>query len=195
LVAPPLNVAGPAIEALKYTGSEASLREMYINLLSTSMDSETTKQAHPSFVEIIRQLTPDEARLLSHVSSSASGCLYTMTLRTRVPNDFDMWRTHMHRFSEYEFIAETTNADLMSEYLDNLCRLGMFAHPTEMYFNQIFGEHRDMYTKFLARPSISDAMTNIQQSTGQEIVVFCEIFHMTTFGEQFARACIIQPTP
>lgn len=64
IATPKPNVAGPALESLKYTGHEETLREMYANLLAASMDTRTATGAHPAFVEIIRQLTPDEARLL-----------------------------------------------------------------------------------------------------------------------------------
>lgn len=61
-------MAGPALEALKYTGHEEELREMYANLLVTSLNVETAKKAHPSFVEVIKQLEPKEARLIKHLS-------------------------------------------------------------------------------------------------------------------------------
>ncbi len=65
IVPPKPNVAGPAIEALRYSGHEESLRDMYANLLAAAMDKKTADGAHPAFVEIIKQLTPDEAKLVS----------------------------------------------------------------------------------------------------------------------------------
>ena len=41
IVAPKPNVAGPALESLKYTGHQEDLRELYANLLAASMDSRT----------------------------------------------------------------------------------------------------------------------------------------------------------
>src|SRR5438874_638088 len=41
IVTPPLHVAGPVLESLRYTGNEPALREMYANLLAASMDSQT----------------------------------------------------------------------------------------------------------------------------------------------------------
>ena len=57
LVTPKPNVAGPALEALRYTGHESSLSDLYANLLAAAMDSSTAQGAHPAFVEIIKQLT------------------------------------------------------------------------------------------------------------------------------------------
>lgn len=50
LKAPEPNVAGPALEALRYTGYQESLRDLYTNLLATSIDSATAHEAHPAFV-------------------------------------------------------------------------------------------------------------------------------------------------
>lgn len=69
LRSPEPHVAGPALEALRYTGYQESLRDMYANLLATSIDTKTAQHAHPAFVEIIRQMSPDEAlmvRVLAH---------------------------------------------------------------------------------------------------------------------------------
>ena len=46
------------------------LRNMYANLLAASMLKDEKENAHPSFVEIIKQLSPDEAKLLKKISES-----------------------------------------------------------------------------------------------------------------------------
>jgi hypothetical protein len=59
---PPANIEAPT--ALQYVllgdGPDmAQLREFFENLLATSMDRDTTASAHPAFVSMIAQLTPD----------------------------------------------------------------------------------------------------------------------------------------
>ena len=69
IITPNPVVAGPALEALKYTGHEDVLREMYANLLANALDINTANLAHPSFVELIKQLSPLEAKLLLFIST------------------------------------------------------------------------------------------------------------------------------
>src|SRR5579864_922076 len=64
IIPPSPIIAGPATEALRFAGHDPILREMYANLLDTEMDANRVREAHPAFVEIIRQLTPDEARIV-----------------------------------------------------------------------------------------------------------------------------------
>jgi hypothetical protein len=80
IVTPPLPVAGPALEAMRFTGSESALRELYANLLATAMDKDRIEQAHPAFVEIIKQLSPDEAKLLKVFPVQAQHQIPVVTL-------------------------------------------------------------------------------------------------------------------
>ncbi len=67
VVEPKASVAGPALQGLAFSHEEPDLKEMYLNLLKSAMDGRMAEQAHPAFVETIRQLTADEARLLKLV--------------------------------------------------------------------------------------------------------------------------------
>ena len=66
-------VAGPSLESLRYTGHKESLSEMYANLIATSMDSQSSEDAHPGFVEIIRNLNSEEAKILSFLMHEKIG--------------------------------------------------------------------------------------------------------------------------
>jgi Abortive infection alpha len=64
LATPPPSVAIPAMLGLSYSIDEPDLKEMYLNLLATATDERTQEHAHPSFADIIKQLSPREASLL-----------------------------------------------------------------------------------------------------------------------------------
>ena len=58
LCEPKLSVVGPALDASKYYFEEPEIREMFAKLISASMDSEKSPSVHPSFAEIIKQMSP-----------------------------------------------------------------------------------------------------------------------------------------
>ena len=64
------EIAVPLIQALSYTAQNETLREMYINLLSNSMDMSMDKIVHPSFVEIIKQLNSLDAKVFEKISET-----------------------------------------------------------------------------------------------------------------------------
>lgn len=67
LVNPKPSVAGPALQGLSFSIEEPDLKELYLNLLRTSVDGRVCDEAHPSFVEVIKQLTGGEVVYLNQV--------------------------------------------------------------------------------------------------------------------------------
>ena len=68
LVEPDAYVAIPAIQQLCYCQNSDELREMYANLLTSSMNADKKWQVHPAFVDIVKQLNPDEAKYLKSLT-------------------------------------------------------------------------------------------------------------------------------
>jgi len=117
---PPLSVAGPLIVQMLFASEEPDLREKYAKLLATSMDSATADDAHPSFVTLIQQLTPDEARILHHLAS----------LKQEWPGwtgdpMSNQLQSAMRQVCIDAGVADSTKADL---YVDNLLRLRVLRH-------------------------------------------------------------------
>lgn len=63
-VPPPPQILGPVLEGLRYEIHDGPIVDMFDALLSASMDKNRVKEAHPSYPNLIRQLSSDEARLL-----------------------------------------------------------------------------------------------------------------------------------
>lgn len=66
LCEPPLSIVGPALDASKYYFEEPEIREMFARLIASSMNSQKSDSVHPSFSEIIRQMSPLDAQNLTY---------------------------------------------------------------------------------------------------------------------------------
>jgi hypothetical protein len=67
---PPLAIAGPTIEAAKYATEQPEICALLANVLVSSMDAATSGSVHPAFIDIIKQLTTDEAKILKQMGRS-----------------------------------------------------------------------------------------------------------------------------
>lgn len=65
VIEPKPSMAGPILQGLAFSHDETTLKEMYLELLASTMNAQISVDAHPSFVEIIKQLQVEEAKLLS----------------------------------------------------------------------------------------------------------------------------------
>lgn len=68
LTEPDIQIIAKALEEAKYSVEKEDLREMFSNLISKSLNSDTKQNAHPLFINIISQLTSSEAKLLKEIS-------------------------------------------------------------------------------------------------------------------------------
>lgn len=131
ITTPPPQVAGPTIEALRYSGHDPNLRELYANLLATAMDKETIHKAHPGFVEIIKNLTSDEATLIQ--AFIANDQYPIIDIRADFPDSNMGYISLYSNYSHLSKIVVIKRPDLIPTYLDNLCRLGILEIPSGVY--------------------------------------------------------------
>lgn len=85
IVPPDSYVAIPALEAISNSMDSEELRNMYANLLANAMNIDTKDSVHPSFVEIIKQLSPLDAQVIKYVRDNAFK-LATITFRFQRDN-------------------------------------------------------------------------------------------------------------
>lgn len=63
-IMPAPQVIGPVLEAIRYEPEGTPLEEMFAELLGSAMDKDRFPSVHPAFIQLITQLSSDEAVLL-----------------------------------------------------------------------------------------------------------------------------------
>lgn len=187
IATPKPNVAGPALESLKYTGHEEMLRDMYANLLAASMDTRTASGAHPAFVEIIRQLTPDEARLLRLLTQARAFPLVTVRREFKVetPSESGGLDVLVH-FSLLGWEAGCDLPEITPAYINNLCRLGLTEIPPLVTYTK-----PGIYDPLEKHPQVESIKTSIETDEKWRAVVQRQTLSVTQLGKQFCGVCVI----
>lgn len=187
IVSPLPNVAGPALEALKYTGCNEKLSDMYACLLASAMDKNKASSAHPAFVEIIKQLTPDEARIIEFLKKDGAGRLLLLDLR-EVRNNGMQWRLVLGNYSVLNISDVLELPNLSGAYIDNICRLGLGSIPDDTYSASDNAEsHYDMLKKSAV---INSVMSKHKLSDGAKFDFNNKYCELTSLGWQFIAACV-----
>jgi hypothetical protein len=63
--APSAPLLGATVLGVQTAAAEPNLSEFFAELLSAAMDAQRAGSVHPSFADLIRQLAPDDARILA----------------------------------------------------------------------------------------------------------------------------------
>ena len=180
---PPANVAGPALEALRYTGHQEALREMYANLLANSMDLATVSNAHPAFVDIIKNLAPDEARILKTLAMRSDFPLVDINVSEK---DNPGYNVVLRNVTLVGMESGCQHQNLSTKYLDNLCRLGILEVPSMISYVD-----ESCYKALEDLPHVQRIKESLTSDGKHSVQVRHKIARLTDFGRLFVAACVI----
>jgi len=183
ITTPPPNIAGPAVEALKFTGHDETLQDMFANLIANSLDSKTVLEAHPSFVDIIKNISPDEGMILKLFASAQQFPMIDVKLQNKKDRGFNI----LHRnVSQIGVLSGCQHPQLVANYLDNLCRLGILDAPSGRRIND-----PKAYEKLTSDPSIEQLKKQFENNETLSVGFDQKYIEVTGIGRQFINACVI----
>lgn len=129
LVEPEPYVAIPAIQQISYCQNSEELRDLYANLLTSSMNADKKWQVHPSFVDIIKQLTPDEAKIIRSIPNFKNNFMPAIDVKLTDKNASGTG--HQIFITNFTTIGFNVieNKENICSYIDNLVRLKILEIP------------------------------------------------------------------
>lgn len=181
---PDPEVAVPLIQALTYTAQNDTLREMYLNLLTNSMDTAMDKSVHPSFVDLIKQMNALDAKVFEklagetgyqkainpNVAIKSQGKIFV----NAVPEWFMGWKIDGHDIFE-------TSASML-----RLSKFGLI----ELMFDRTAGN--ESYDELQIHPElvpILDRYRRANPTLELELTATRSILYVNEYGRQFKAAC------
>lgn len=190
-IPPKKSIVGPALEATKYYFEEDEIREMFENLITNSMDNRQSAKVHPSFTEIIKQMSPLDAQNLKLFEADAQ--LPIAQFIARGDGNYIPMTTNV-------FVSNPScqDIDLQSVSISALCRIGLLEVKFDRHLN-----NETVYEPFLSLPLykemenqlktvniINKAINNIRYT----LVCHKGIVQLTPIGQSFISVCL-NPLP
>ena len=192
IVSPEPYVAVPALQAISYSINREELCHLYANLLAKSMVLDTKENVHPAFVEIIKQLSPNDARVFE-----------TCALRNAIPSAYlsiIMLQKGLHlvgstplQHTYFELVTDIKLPSISEEQirvsLDNLIRVGLIKlNDFELKdgSSYSFAKSSELY----AEVSKEFEKLNAHERTADRIHIDKKCLSVTPLGNQFHSVCI-----
>lgn len=181
IVAPEAYVGVPALQAISYSMDSDELRNLYANLLAKSMIKDTKWQVHPSYVEIIKQITPDEAKLLKILSLSDRTSYPLIDIK--IVKADKSYSILAHNFTNLA-VGVCENIDNTYMYLDNLERLKIIDFPSNVKI-----ANADIYKPLEEYSEIKETLEQ-QLPEGSKWEIDYKQFDVTNYGKKFIEICV-----
>ncbi|MCD8052031.1 MAG: DUF4393 domain-containing protein [Clostridiales bacterium] len=176
IATPDPTIAVPLIEAMRYTSHKPELREMFVNLLGASMNSEVYDE-HPAFVEIIKQLCTDECKMLAILHDDPKMPMLKLRLKVDSGGATDI----SPYFSDICYKANCEHPQKFPEYLDNLHRLGL----VEIHYDSYLVED-SYYEELRKHPDFSQYMPQKCEFLFEKKSMYL----LSEMGKKFCKLCM-----
>jgi hypothetical protein len=160
-VSPAPQILGPIVEGIRYEPEGTPVDEMFSKLLSSSMNSGRLSEAHPAYPTIIRQLSSDEARILSSLKGHQFDHVYTRAFDAAA-NLFQGAPTIEVDALPRDQLVFPENVQFYFQHLDKLGLAGIFQVGNQ---EPLFGGGKQTGVRVRSK------------------------YRLTEFGEAFVRAC------
>jgi hypothetical protein len=181
LIEPKVNIIGPAVESAKYYFEEEYYKDMFSKLIIASCDKDKINAIHPSYIEIIKQLSPLDAKIISMFK-----CSLTFAAAKLIANNDDNTITPSNSilcdFKENNDLFDTEEKFAMNRSIDNLERLGLVVVNTSIL------ELKYDYDKFINYPQYLYFRQVIEKNSTIEIKK-CRL-ELTNYGRSFFEICM-----
>jgi Abortive infection alpha len=182
ITTPKPEIAGPAVEALRYVGHVEELRELYANLLANAMDKSTIKEIHPAFVEVVKNMTPEEASILKLFDPIVSQ--YPIVHVKSTQKDGNAYQIAFRNFSLFYRMLKVGVNDVPT-FLDNLCRLNILEIPSGVYIND-----EKEYEPLMEDSKLTKLKKVIMESD-KKVEFDKSLVRLTSLGRRFVRMVVL----
>jgi hypothetical protein len=199
----PTEISMPILERFTYVSND-EISDAFTNLLATASNTDTIQFAHPSFIQIIDRLSPDEAKIIKHFSNNPAIPYLNLskyTLKTIKEEDLVDGKEikptintseFFTVFKRYNFIIteiELIFPENLGLYLDNLISLGLIRD----YKEYVYSKFNDVYDKMENDlcEKYANAFEDIPEILKEKSKkVEHGMFEITDFGSLFIKACL-----
>lgn len=116
---PDLDIIGSTLESSKYRLGKEEIRDLFSNLIAASMNKKLADDVHPSFVEIIKQMSPLDSKTLFYIYTTQDETI------SKIIVEYNSGAFNEIYSNVYLANAEEPNLEKVSQSIDILMRLGL----------------------------------------------------------------------
>ena len=173
------QISIPVIQKLLYTTND-TIAELFINLLTSSANIDMCSNAHPGFVEIISQLSPDEAKIIQYLNGEND--IQYAEIKAYVKNGTG-YNTILPKSTLTPFHVALDFPNNIHAYYSNLIRLGILEDESGTYkiANNVYDEIAEKYN--------FDYYKKLVPECFKKVVIEKSYYEVTSFGRLFISAC------
>lgn len=181
------ELAVPILESLQFTSDE-TIRSLFIELLASGSDKAYSETCHPSFVHIIKNLSPDEGKILTEWNGKSAVPFLDIWMR--------VGKSRRKRLNNVMDIPKSLNlSQNINVYISNMTGLGLIKRTTSQWLDE---KNYESHVKYADSKWPGIKQSNVQKfdmatEVDGQIFYECGMISIEPYGTLFQRACLAKP--
>lgn len=188
LVNPRVNILGPTMEGLKYNLDEEHIKEMFTNILLSDMDNRKQDRVLPSYIEIVKRLSKEDAEFLM-LLKKFDGHLCSISLNVTeqgLDGHYSLEDKYIIYDYNHDSISNNTTfgfSKLNPLVIDNLLMHRLIEQTYEVFFT--YPTSKEQYETLFEQ-----IKKYYKLNTNQTLAYDKGIVQLTSFGKNFIDICL-----
>lgn len=175
------QISIPVIQKLLYTTND-TIADLFINLLASSANIDMCSNAHPGFVEIISQISPDEAKIIKYLKGRND--IQYAEIKAYIKNG-NGYNLYLEKSTLVPYYVDLDFSQNIRAYYSNLIRLGILEDKAGTYRTA-----NNIYDEIAARYNFKEYERFVPDSF-KKIEIEKSFYEVTPFGKLFINACCL----
>lgn len=185
----PPEIGLPILEKLTYVRNE-DISDLFVDLLVSASSIDTIELAHPSFIQIINNLSSDEARLVKRLNGIKQIPFITYRLRWGNKGDFFL----AENLTGLELSVDLLFPDNINIYLENLVSKGILLWHNDRHLTDglLYKELERRYAERLENIREYQSIQPNPNNYGRQYFIDQGYYDVTDYGNMFIKACVLK---
>ena len=182
LINPKVNILGPVFDGLKYNLDEEYIKEMFTNILISDMDIRKQNKVLPSYIEVVKQLSRDDAMFLKELKDERLIKDLPIIKFKEVDNKNKYFN---YVTSSIICLPDNKFKEIPPIVLDNLLRLQIIDIPHDQYIANI-----TLYNDIFNMLKETEPLLKFNNLENKHLDIDKMKLEFTQYGKNFIDICL-----
>jgi len=176
------EIGVPIMQVLHYTTND-DIAEMFTNLLASASISQLAGNAHPAFVEMIKQMSPDEAMIVQYLKGQVYIPYISMMANLKAPQPGFV--TPIEKMVSLDCDLPLIYPENIMIDISNLLSLGIISDSGTLHLVD-----DNLYQNIIQKKQLDKVKATYESMKDIESVTYSKgYYEVTEIGRQFIKAC------
>ena len=176
------EIGAPIMQVLHYT-TDDDIADLFTNLLATASTSSMAGNAHPAFVEFIKHLSPDEAKIIQYIKYNE--VIPYISLRAYSKEPDKGFHVPIEKAVSINSEVPMMYPKNVNIYISNLLSLGILSDAGYLHLTD-----ESYYDKVIQFNHLDEEKEKLESSSEIKSVRFSKgYYQVTDIGKLFISAC------